>query len=153
MDQVEPSAERAIDAAKTQSMFRRVNEGVEELNETFAPLVEIGEWICECADHACITQIEMTLHDYERIRSHPRRFVVALGHEVAEIERVVERHDGFLVVEKMGAAAAFAEAHDPRSLASTGSGADRSEISRARNDALHGRHKAASAQSEELQAD
>lgn len=151
MDQVERSAERAIEAAKTQSMFRGVNERVEELNETFAPLVDIADWICECADHTCIEQIEMTLRDYERIRSHPRRFLVVLGHEVPEVERVVERHDGFLVVEKMGAAAAFAEAHDPRAHSTPGSGPDSSQISRARNDALHGRYKAARTQSEELQ--
>jgi hypothetical protein len=49
------------------------------------------------------------------VRRDPRRFVVALGHEDTEIERVVARLEGYTVVEKIAEAAEVAIEHDPRS--------------------------------------
>jgi hypothetical protein len=41
-------------------------------------------------------------HDaYESVRAHPTHFVVANDHELLEIERVVERRNGFTIVEKI----------------------------------------------------
>lgn len=42
----------------------------------------------------------MTLHEYEQLRQNPLRFAVLPGHEIADIEEVVERNERFLVVEK-----------------------------------------------------
>ena len=58
--------------------------------------------------------IELTSTEYERIRGHPRRFIVLPGHELPEIEEVVETADGYVVVEKRGAAGRHAAAEDPR---------------------------------------
>jgi hypothetical protein len=57
----------------------------------------------------------LTPADYERVRADPRRFVVVAGHEVPDAESVVERHPGYLLVEKVGEAASVAEELDPRS--------------------------------------
>ena len=46
------------------------------------------------------------------MREHPRRFLVAPGHEHPELERVVERHTGYLIVEKTGTAGTVAEQTD-----------------------------------------
>ena len=40
------------------------------------------------------------LAEYERLRSDKRRFAFVHGHEIPEVETVVERRDGFFVVEK-----------------------------------------------------
>jgi hypothetical protein len=56
----------------------------------------------------------MSYEAYEQIRQHPARFAVRPGHELLEVERVVEEHDGYLVVEKVGVAQEVAERHDPR---------------------------------------
>ena len=56
----------------------------------------------------------MTPREYERIRTTARRFVVALGHEVDEVETVVETGDGYVVVEKRDETGRLAEASDPR---------------------------------------
>ena len=41
-------------------------------------------------------------------------FVVAPGHETHEVEKVIERHDGYLLVEKVVAVEEIIE-QDPRS--------------------------------------
>lgn len=55
--------------------------------------------------------------EYETVRSVPTRFLVVPdeSHVAPEGERVVERHSGYWVVEKIGPAAAISAALDPRS--------------------------------------
>jgi hypothetical protein len=102
-------------AARNQSLYREVNEQVEALNEAFDELLDAGStWICECADTDCTEPMEFTLAAYEAIRAHPNRFAVLPGHVYPDVERVVEEHDGYVVVEKLGAGATFAAEHDPR---------------------------------------
>jgi hypothetical protein len=43
------------------------------------------------------------------------RFFVLSGHEDESVERIVERNDRYLVVEKIGDAAEEADDRDPRS--------------------------------------
>ncbi len=98
------------EGARTQGLFREVNERIEEMLEGSTR----PEFLCECANDACTAAIEMTLEEYEVVRSDPRRFPVALGHEVPEIERVAEENERFLVVEKFGVGGDIAERLDPR---------------------------------------
>jgi CheY-like chemotaxis protein len=70
--------------------------------------------VCECGDAACEAELTMTCRDYETLRVHPARFAVLPGHEIADAETVVEREQGYLVVEKVGAAREIAESRDPR---------------------------------------
>jgi hypothetical protein len=100
--------------AANEATFRDVNEGIAR-----------GQWPgegdeprgfrCECARLGCNDLIEISPRDYERIRSHPRRFVLAAGHQVPDVEIVVETGDGYVVVEKTGEAGRRAEEADPRS--------------------------------------
>jgi hypothetical protein len=53
--------------------------------------------------------------EYEAVRRIPTHFVVAPGHDVPEIERVVEKTERYVVVEKVGDAGGFAVQLDPRS--------------------------------------
>jgi hypothetical protein len=71
--------------------------------------------VCECTDPVCDATFEVTVGDYERIRSDPRRFMVVSEHVMPDIEDVVEPVDGFVIVLKRdGAAAAVAIQEDPR---------------------------------------
>jgi hypothetical protein len=55
--------------------------------------------------------------EYEAVRAHPRRFLIALNHENPEIERVVDENGQFAVVETfVGEASRIAEETDPRAL-------------------------------------
>jgi hypothetical protein len=51
--------------------------------------------------------------DYEAVRGQSTHFLVTSGHELLEVERVVDRRDGFTVVEKI-TETDFAVETDPR---------------------------------------
>jgi hypothetical protein len=104
-------------AARTQSLFREVNERVRAINDAFAGIVPLGDWACECAEPTCIDRITLTMDEYEVLRGDPTTFAVAPGqaHVWPEIEDVVVRKDRFWVVRKRGTAAELATKVDPRS--------------------------------------
>jgi hypothetical protein len=104
--------------AKNEIVFRDVNERIEDMAVAQAQLLrderDLG-FLCECSNVDCTLRLRLTLTDYEQARSDPAQFVVALGHELPEIEEVVSIGDGYQVVRKQGAAAVIAEESDPRS--------------------------------------
>ena len=105
------SAEARI--ARTESVFRHVNERIAEVSEQ----VENGEtvFVCECADPDCHDRLHVPREQYEDVRSESTHFLVADGHELPEYERVVEKRSGYAVVEKFRRRlAALARRSDPR---------------------------------------
>ncbi len=108
---------RQIRAAKNQSLFREVNEQIERLHDKFErqqARSEIADFICECAEEHCTERIDLSLDDYETVRRMPTHFLVRRGHNIPDVERIVAEHDGFIVVEKFGAAGSTAVGLDPR---------------------------------------
>jgi hypothetical protein len=100
----------AIRVAENENVFRRVNERLEELGGAGGPI----SFFCECSAIDCRERIELTECEYEHVRAAPNRFVVRPGHERADVERIVERATGHVVIEKTGAAGAIVAADDPR---------------------------------------
>jgi hypothetical protein len=101
-------------AARNQALFREVNERLQELASTFQDVAGTTTFACECANLSCVEQIDMTLDEYEAVRSDPNQFAVLPGHVVPEVERVVREGEGFVVAAKIGAGAAVAAEADPR---------------------------------------
>ena len=60
----------------------------------------------------------MTLQEYDAVRTEDDRFAVMPGHESAEIESVVERHERYRVVDKIPDVERFVE-DDPRGAPSS----------------------------------
>ena len=58
------------------------------------------EFRCECGYEACDTSVQLTLPEFTTVRANARRFAVLPGHEIPEMETVVERYDRYRVVEK-----------------------------------------------------
>lgn len=104
--------EEQVEGARRQSLFRHVNERIEAI--TLAAEGSVGEILCECADLQCTEPIELAFAEYERVRLVPTQFIVKPGHELPEIERVVEENDRYLVVDKFGEAGKRAVSLDPR---------------------------------------
>ena len=101
------------EAARSQVAFREVNERIAELS-TLLDGLGMNLFICECSDDACAESLEVTPAEYEAVRAHGGRFAVVAGHQLPEVERVVDGNERFLVVEKFGDAAQVAIARDPR---------------------------------------
>lgn len=108
--------ERARRVVHNEALFRQVNETIEELNQGTAELTGDFAVVCECGELGCMEQISVERAAYERTRSNPVWFMVKPGHEIPDVEHVVEAGDGFLVVEKdPPEATEFARETDPRS--------------------------------------
>lgn len=101
--------------ARTQALFREVNERIEQFSE--GPDVAAHDrLICECGNSDCMQQIELTRAEYERVRAHASRFIVALNHENPETESIVDQNERFAVVETYaGTASQIARETNPRS--------------------------------------
>jgi hypothetical protein len=92
--------ERMRRVGLNEAVFREVNEQLEELEETFRPGREDLDLVCECGDPGCGERLRLPRPEYRRLRSDSRLFAVVPGHEQADVEDVVERHDGYDVVRK-----------------------------------------------------
>lgn len=103
---------RAARVGENESTYREVNERVQELADDFGLP---PEFVCECGSAECSERLQVPIDEYERVRAHGRRFIVATGHERPELEKVIDEREGWLVVEKTGEAGAVAEQEDPRS--------------------------------------
>lgn len=101
--------------ATNRGVFREVNEQVLALHDRFGHDGRRELFVCECGNGACTQAIALETAEYEAVRAHARRFLIALNHENPEIERVVNEKGPFAVVETfVGEASRIAEETDPR---------------------------------------
>ncbi len=108
---VDDDLERRV--ARNETLLQQVNEGIEE-GLSAGRQRERVRFRCECASLDCNETVELTVGEYERVRQHPRRFVLVPGHELREVETVVQTGPGYVVVQKHGVAGATVEKLDPR---------------------------------------
>jgi len=106
---------QAQQLAKREALFRATNEEIARVDGDFSGEGENLEIVCECARDGCSALITVSHFEYTQARGEPRRFLLVPGHELSELERVVSRHDGFVVVEKEApGAVTLVEETDPR---------------------------------------
>lgn len=112
----DPARERVRRIGLNEAVFRAVNEQIDRLAERFGLTDDALDLVCECGDAECADRIRMKHSDYERLRSDATTFAVVPGHEVPDVEEVVERGKGYDVVRKRsGEPALIAERTDNRS--------------------------------------
>ena len=109
---MDPRQERL---ARNEALFRDVNERVREIAALHGDDDHVYEFYCECSNADCTFQLRATLAEYEAVRAHGDRVLIAPDHSMPEIERVVDLKDGWWVVEKQGEPAELVEELDPRS--------------------------------------
>jgi hypothetical protein len=108
--------ERGTRIGRNEVLFRELNERLNDLQESFEVFAERGDFVCECGDVSCAEQITMSLGEYEQLRADPTLFAIKPGHEIPDVESIVERREGYDIVRKSeGEPAKLARAEDPRS--------------------------------------
>jgi hypothetical protein len=107
--------EREDRIARNEALFRSVNERVRELAGAGASESNALAFVCECGAADCAASVELTIPEYEGVRADSAQFFVVSGHEVPEVERVVERRRRYDVVRKHEDEAQIAKQTDPRS--------------------------------------
>jgi len=98
--------------ARNQALFREVNERLLELSEGFQDGSK-QQFVCECSNEDCTLTVTMNHDEYESVRAHSTFFVVSTGHEILEVEKVIDRQDGWTIVQKV-TASDYAIETDPR---------------------------------------
>jgi len=93
-----------IAAARTEAIFREVNEAIAKTAERFE--ADEADFVCECADPDCAHRVTASLEAYEEVRSDGTHFLLIPGHEEPTVERVVGRAPGYWIVEKFSEALA-----------------------------------------------
>lgn len=101
--------ERARRIARNEVLFREANEAARAVAERFGGDAPLQDFLCECGDRACTEKVSVTLAEYLDVRADPRRFVILPGHEIPEVEVVVEQSERYAVVEKIGEGGRVAE--------------------------------------------
>jgi hypothetical protein len=91
--------EDEVKRARTEALFRDVNERIAESAQRFE--ADSTHFVCECADPNCTNRLEATLDEYEDVRADGATFMLVPGHAHKDIERVLEDRGGFHVVEKV----------------------------------------------------
>jgi hypothetical protein len=98
---------------RNEATFRSINEDIERGRDAEDDQTLVG-FVCECGSETCTRLIELTPAEYEHIRSDPCQFAVVNGHEIPQVEAVVERHERYAVVRKLAGTGALAKETDPR---------------------------------------
>ena len=106
--------DREARLARNEALFREVNERIEDLALSHDDEDHVYEFLCECSNVGCDLRLQVPLSTYEQARADSAVFIVAPGHDLPEIEEVIERGDGFQLVRKEGEAAELAEETNPR---------------------------------------
>jgi hypothetical protein len=91
--------ERDRRIADNERRFRVFNDEVQQVGAQFDSHARFS---CECGDERCTTTIELGPDEYARLRADARWFAVLPGHDRPDVERVIERHDAYLIVQKTG---------------------------------------------------
>jgi hypothetical protein len=110
---MQPRKERI---AKTEALFRNVNERIAEASQRFDDGDnDQAQLLCECADPGCAERLEVPLDEYEEVREDATTFVLDPEHVAPDVEKIVRRRHGYAVVKKVDdAVARIVRRLDPR---------------------------------------
>ena len=88
--------------ARNEASFRSINERLQQdLRRVPLHDGDLAAFVCECSGPDCrATLVGVEMAKYAEVRTDDRRFLVVPGHDIPEVEDVVEQGDGYAVVEK-----------------------------------------------------
>jgi hypothetical protein len=100
--------------ALNEAASREINEEIEQAHQGDPPGRRM-RIACECALKACDEVIEITMAEYQDVRSDPRQFAIVPEHFIGDIERIVFENERFAIVAKRaGTPADVVTETDPR---------------------------------------
>jgi hypothetical protein len=109
------ATEREERLMRNEALFRTANERAAAWEERHEEPNEVELYHCECADLECREKVPLTVGDYERVRADSTQFFVLPGHELPDVETVIETHAEWAVIRKDPEVQGIAEATDDRS--------------------------------------
>jgi hypothetical protein len=83
---------------QTEEFFRDVNDVIAR-----TPGSNGSSFLCECANPFCNVTFEMSSHDLQTLHMTPGYYVILAGHEIPDLEDVVQKQNGYAIVRKRAA--------------------------------------------------
>jgi hypothetical protein len=99
--------------ALNEAAFRIANERIRNWPERQSER-DLARYYCECSHVSCHEHVMLRLSEYERVRQDSHHFVIVPGHEVVDVETVIQHNDRYSVIEKHVETHPITEATDPR---------------------------------------
>ena len=78
---------------KNQVVFREVNQRIADISRRHDE--PASGFLCECRQAGCTSIIDLSLSDYQALRDGEDFFIVAPGHCVEGVDRLVESRQGY----------------------------------------------------------
>ncbi len=103
---IDPGSPRAQRMRRNEELMEQLNRRIERTLDEIrdeadedpdAPMA----FLCECSRLECRERIEMTPSRFDRIHRDPDLFMLVQGHEMPDIERVVDQEGDVLIVRKL----------------------------------------------------
>jgi hypothetical protein len=101
--------------ARNDATFREANEHIAERADAYG-VDGLIPFICECAEETCTEIVRLTPDEYAHVRSDGAHFLNEHGHvaSAGPHAHVVEEHERYTIVEKVGRAGEIVRELDPR---------------------------------------
>ncbi len=103
---IDPTSPRARRLRQNEELMeelnRRMERALEEIREEGdddpdAPIA----FLCECSHLDCRARVHLTPSSFDRIHRDPEAFVLVPGHEIRDVERIVDQEGDYLIVRKL----------------------------------------------------
>ncbi|MDQ3741651.1 MAG: hypothetical protein M3320_07390 [Actinomycetota bacterium] len=105
---------RARRIADNESRFRAINERLRTDLTVLPDDQEPVDFVCECGQVDCAEPVRLTLAEYEAVRASSLDFAVAPGHQIGDVEDVVDFNERYARVRKHPESAEVVRESDPR---------------------------------------
>ncbi|MBA2764593.1 MAG: hypothetical protein H0U42_07910 [Thermoleophilaceae bacterium] len=99
--------------ANNEALFRLANERMAGWEERHV-IDAVEAYLCECSNRDCREKVALHKAEYEAVRSGSLRFLIVSGHDIPDVETVVEEHGEWSVVAKPAELVEILEESDPR---------------------------------------
>jgi len=91
---------RAQRIADNERAFRDINLRLRDDLERAGDDGGLVAFVCECGHTACHESVELSVEEYRTAHVREDEFVALAGHELPDVEDVVERRERYVVVRK-----------------------------------------------------
>jgi hypothetical protein len=89
--------------SRNSALFRQVNARILEVSGGWGSASEPIGFLCECGDEDCTAVVTITVEEFRSVAGVPNRLLVLRGHDAPEVDAVVERVNGYLIVDRPAA--------------------------------------------------
>ena len=104
---IDPTSPRARRMRQNEELMEELNRRMERMLEEIREDEEETDadapiaFLCECSHVDCRERVHLEPSVFDRIHKDPDVFILVPGHEIPDVERIVDQMGDFLIVRKL----------------------------------------------------